>query len=305
MTDSLNFLLDCDPGIDDAFAIFCALAYGRVDAITTVSGNVSIDNTTRNALHLLDLAGVEIPVYRGADRPLRVDRVTAGEIHGVSGLGNYEVPAPGRDVEQTTAVDALIEYCAEGDSVIVATGPLTNIALALEVDPTIAERIAHLYWMGGGTTKGNVTPVAEFNAWCDPDAAAITMMSGIPITMFDLDLTHQVRLGQSELERLRAARSKISGFFADALEYYQLSNDDPSLGKPMHDPCALLGFLRPDHFTFQPSNIVCLHTTDEQRGRTLVRFDEQDLPHRVAVSADVKEVIELILMAIIDPGGAQ
>lgn len=304
MTDVPHFLLDCDPGIDDAFAIFCALKYGHIDVVTTVSGNVAIDNTTKNALHILDLAGVDIPVHRGADRPLRIDPVTASEIHGESGLGNYVVAEPRRTIEDTTAVEAILAYCAAGDAVIVATGPLTNIALALEADPTLADRVAHLYWMGGGTTIGNVTEFAEFNAWCDPDAVAVTMDSGIALTMFDLDLTHQVRMGDDEVDRLRTAGT-MGNFFADALEFYRLSSADPTQAKPMHDPCAVLGFLRPDHFTFRSSNIVCNDTIGEQRGRTLVRFDEEHLPHRVAVSADVKEVIELILMAIIDPGGAQ
>ncbi len=303
MSEPCHFLLDCDPGIDDAFAIFCALEYGHVDAITTVSGNVSIDNTTRNALYLLELAGADVPVHRGADRPIRVDPVAADDIHGSSGFGEFPTPEPSGTEEQTDAVSAITDYCSDGDAVIVAIGPLTNIALALKADPTLAGRIAHIHWMGGGTTRGNVTALAEFNAWCDPDAAALTLGAGIPLTMYDLDLTHQVRMGAPEIARLRSTGSEIGDIFATALEFYKLSNREIGLGKAMHDPCAVLGFLRPDLFTFRSSNIVCDTGDDDQRGRTVVDFSEGKLPHGVAVSADDKEVIELILTAIIDPGG--
>lgn len=305
MTDKPHFLLDCDPGIDDAFAIFCAVKYGAVDAITTVSGNVSIDNTTRNALHILDLAGVDVPVHRGAARPLVVSPSTAEEIHGTSGLGNYRTPEPLRSEHPTRAVDAIVEYCSTKGAIIVAIGPLTNIAHAINTDPTIAERISHIYWMGGGSTKGNVTPHAEFNAWCDPDAVAVTLTSGIPLTMFDLDLTHQVRMGPVEITRLRAASTPTADIFADALEFYQLNNAAGVTSHAMHDPCAVLGFCRPDHFTFRSSNIVCNSTNDNQRGMTVVGFADEPLAHRVAVTADDKEVIELILTAIIEPGSDQ
>ena len=121
----------------------------------------------------------------------------------------------------TSATKAILEYCKDGDAIIVATGPLTNIAHAIETDPTIVDRVKHLYWMGGATTQGNVTDVAEFNAWCDPDAAAVTLASGMPLTMFDLDLTRQVRMGQPEVDRLASAGDKTADLFADALDFYR------------------------------------------------------------------------------------
>lgn len=298
-----NFLLDCDPGIDDAFAIFCALQYGTVDVVTTVSGNVNIDNTTRNALYLLELAGAEVPVHRGADRPLRVAPAAADDIHGTSGLGDFATPQPKAGEAQTSATEAILDYSKDGGAIIVATGPLTNIALAIEADPTIVDRVDRLYWMGGATTQGNVTDVAEFNAWCDPDAAAVTLASGMPLTMFDLDLTRQVRMGQPEIDRLRSAGTETADLFADALDYYRREIDLGSPAHPMHDPCAVLGFLRPDHFDIRRSNIVCLAGDDDERGKTIVSFSGDDLSHYVAVTTNVREVTELILMAILDPGG--
>lgn len=271
MSASGHFLLDCDPGIDDAFAIFCALEFGNLDVVTTVSGNVSLDNTTRNALYLLELAGADVAVHRGAARPLRVEPAFADEVHGSSGLGRHRTPEPTQTEQPTDAVEAILDYCADGGAVIVATGPLTNIAAALIADPTLADRVENLYWMGGGTTKGNVTELAEFNAWCDPDAAALTLESGIPLTMFDLDLTHQVRMGAAEITRLEESGTATGDFFADALGFYQQSSPLGNQGQPMHDPCAVLGFLRSDNFRFRRSNIVC-QTTEDERGRTVVDF---------------------------------
>ena len=302
MSNGKGFLLDCDPGIDDAFAVFCAVKYGQIDAVTTVSGNVSIENTTKNARFLLELARAEINVHRGADRPMNRSLDVAAHIHGSSGLGHFDPPEPQQSEHTMGAVDAILAHCADGDASIIATGPLTNIALALTEDPTLATRVSDLYWMGGATTKGNITELAEFNAWCDPAAAAMVFESGIRVTMFDLDLTHQVRLGRAEIARLRDADTETTNFFADALEYYHESSGSPSDGKAMHDPCAVLGFLRPDLFTFAESNIVC-RTTEDERGQTVVSFSNPDRPHRVAVTVDQQEVIELILMAIIDPGG--
>lgn len=304
MTNLKGILLDCDPGIDDAFALFCAVKYGHVDAVTTIGGNVSIDNTTQNAQFILELAGAEIDVHRGAKGPLHRVLEDADHIHGSSGLGNFDTPEPKRSEHATNAVDAILEHCAEGGATIIATGPLTNIALALQADPTLSSRVADLYWMGGGTTKGNITPLAEFNAWCDPEAAAEVFEAGMAVTMFDLDLTHQVRMGAPEIDRLRSADTSVTHIFADALEFYMRAGESPEDGKAMHDPCAVLGFLRPDLFAFAESNIVC-RTDEDERGRTVVSFTDPDLPHRVAVSVDQQEVIELILMSIIDPGGTQ
>ncbi len=295
-----GFLLDCDPGIDDAFAIFCALEYGTVDVITTVSGNVSIENTTRNTLHLLERAGISIPVHAGADRPLVIEPSWADHIHGSSGLGDFEPPEPSASPASSHAVDAILEYCASGDATIVAIGPLTNIAHAIAKDPLLVGRIDHLYWMGGGTSFGNVTEVAEFNAWCDPHAAAAVLESGLALTMFDLDLTHTVRMDTPEIETLQAAGTETSRFFADALDFYKQNSITPADGKAMHDPCAILGFLRPDLFEFAQSHIMC-RTDGADRGRTIVDRSATAHPHRVAVKANADQVIELILNATTKP----
>ncbi len=292
-----RFLLDCDPGIDDAFAILCALQFGQVDAITTVSGNVSVDNTTRNAQYVLDLAGRDVPVFRGAEAPLVIEAINADYIHGISGLGEHQVPEPKKPAQAIGAVDKILDYCSAGDATIIAIGPLTNIALAIRQDPTVTDRIDHLYWMGGGSTFGNVTPLAEFNAWCDPHGAAEVLDSNVVMTVFDLNLTHTVLMGPTELGRLASIGTALSSVLAEALEFYTKSTPDGLIGRPMHDPCAILGFLRPDLFEFAPSHIVC-ETTDLQRGRTIVDFAAEHPPHRIAVSADSDAIIQHIFTAV-------
>ncbi len=300
-----QILLDCDPGIDDAFALMCAFKYADVAAITTVSGNVGIDKTTRNARYLVGLADLEIPVHRGAASPLEVDRHAADEIHGASGLGNISVGEPPVPESSTPAIDAIFEHCSEagtGENVVVATGPLTNIALALQRDPTLAQRISHLYWMGGSTTVGNVTARAEFNAWADPHAVDETMRSGIPLTMFGLNLTHQVRLGPDSIDQLGNDDSDTAKIFADLLGYYHEHGAQDPAGQPVHDTCAVLGFTHPELFSTVESNIVAHITNDDRRGMTETSTPTDTAGvHHVAETADAPAVIELVMAAARDP----
>lgn len=311
MNSRERILLDCDPGIDDAFAIMCAVKYTDLAVVTSVSGNVSIDKTTLNARYILELAGrPDISVHRGAGQPLVVPTAAADEIHGASGLGELVVPNAKTPESEVSAVDAIIDFCADGDAVIVATGPLTNIAQALERDPTLPNRVRHLYWMGGSTTVGNVTELAEFNSWADPHAVDITVRSGINMTMFGLNLTHQVRLGRNEASELHAANSPTSTALAELLTYYHdhgISRNDP-LGQPVHDTCAVLGFSHPELFTTVRSNIVAHTTLNERRGMTETTHQPTanvTEPHRVALEAQADAVVELVMAAAIDPRPVQ
>ena len=302
-----RILLDCDPGIDDAFALLCAVKYTNLAVVTSVSGNVSIDKTTRNARYILELAGrPDIPVHQGASQPLVVPTAAADDIHGASGLGELDLPQAQAPTSNTSACDAIIDFCADGDAVVIATGPLTNIAHALQHDPTLPSRIRHLYWMGGSTTVGNVTELAEFNAWADPHAVDITVRSGIDLTMFGLNLTHQVRLGRSEASQLQAANSPTSTTLGQLLTYYHdhgISRNDP-LGQPVHDTCAVLGFSHPELFTTVRSNIVAHTTLNERRGMTETTpqsTTSASATHRVAVEARAEAVVTLVMAAAIDP----
>lgn len=301
MTPRPRILLDCDPGIDDAFAILCALKFTDLAAVTTVSGNVSITNTTRNARYLLDIAGAVVPVHRGASAPLEVPGVAADDVHGVSGLGDRVITDDSPSESDIGAVEAIADFCAAGGAVIVATGPLTNIALALLADPSLADRIDHIYWMGGGTSGGNVTEHAEFNAWADPHAVDVTLQSGVRLTMFGLNLTRQVRMGDSEIEALLSADTSTSRLLAEFLDFYRRRGEPGSAGQPMHDPCALLGLTHPELFEVTESHIMTFTTNDENRGKTEVGEPQQNSHHYLAVRAEAAAVIGLIVDAAIDP----
>jgi len=304
MTKLPRILLDCDPGIDDAFAIFCATRLTDLAAVTTVSGNVPIEHTTRNALHVLDLAGADVPVHRGASEPLAIPAMFADAVHGIAGLGAHETPTPQRGEDPIGATRAILDFCASGNAHIVATGPLTNIALAVRQDPTVAQRIAHLHWMGGSTAAGNTTPLAEFNSWVDPHAVDVVLHSGIPLTMYGLNLTHQVRLTQHHIEVLENAATKSSVRAAGFLSFYRQNGSDDGLGQPMHDPCALLGLTHPELFTTAASTIV-VHIEGNQRGMTEVVDSRGSPAHRIAQSAEAPDVINLIIESAINPARSQ
>jgi inosine-uridine nucleoside N-ribohydrolase len=244
-------LIDCDPGHDDAIMLVCAAAYADVVGITTVSGNASLEHTTRNALAITELLGWDVPLHAGAARPLVADPVYAAEVHGETGLDGTHLSAPTREAG-TDAVGFLIESTrAEEGLWLLATGPLTNVALALRTDPTMAARLAGICWMGGSATSGNVTIAAEFNAHADPEAAAITFGADCPVLMCGLDLTQQVTGSREWGRAVRAVGGPAAALVADVVDTeldglgrYATATPEPAL----HDPVALLAVTHPDLF---------------------------------------------------------
>ncbi len=300
-----KIILDCDPGIDDAFALFCALRRGELIAVTTVSGNVQIEDTTRNALHLLDLVGrSDIPVHRGASTPLELEPTFAAYVHGPSGLGADTTPEPSRRHAATSAVDALVELTGEGVTVV-ATGPLTNVAAAMLADPTLVDRIGHIHWMGGSTGSGNVTERAEFNAWADPHAVDVVFRSGVELSMYGLNLTHQVRMTGSHAGALRGASTPTSIKAAAFLDFYEANGVQDGNGQPMHDPCAVLGLTDGALFTSSTSHMVVGTADDSTRGWTRVVDAEPPnaAPITVVDTADAAAAIDLIMEAATSPAG--
>src|SRR5215469_16178453 len=185
-TSMPRIILDTDPGIDDALALFLALASPEVqlEAITTVSGNVDVHKTTRNALALLELAGrTDIPVARGCAEPLVRQVVSAAHVHGDNGLGGVVLPEPHTRPVSQHAIEVIIEkiLAAPGEITLVPIGPLTNIALALRTEPRLAEQVREVVIMGGALlVPGNVTAAAEFNIYADPHAAHMVLHAGWP-----------------------------------------------------------------------------------------------------------------------------
>ena len=302
-----RIVLDCDPGLDDMFAIFCALRYCELVAVTSVAGNVGIDHTTRNALAILELAGAgHIPVHRGARGPLDGRTLEdARHVHGDTGLGGVSLPAPTAAEAPTDAVEALLSLTQPGDVAIVAVGPLTNIARALSIDPTFADRVPRLVIMGGSSNEGNVGPYTEFNIAVDPEAAAIVFDSALPVTMAGLNLTRQVSMGLDEIARLESAKTPTALAAAAGLDFYS----DFSLkhyGKKssaMHDPCAVLEVVRPDLFGRSPMRVDVEVTGTHTRGMTVCdhRANAQPPNTDVLVSAERDAVVDLIVAAAISP----
>jgi inosine-uridine nucleoside N-ribohydrolase len=202
-------IIDTDPGIDDTAAIFLALASPELAlaALTTVYGNGSVEASTRNALRLLETAGrPDIPVYQGVGKPLLGAPNFAPHVHGGDALGDADVPLPAGTPQTQHAVPALIErvMARPGEITLLALGPLTNVALALSLEPRMASALAELVVMGGAVfTHGNVTEVASANLYNDPEAAAIVYQSGAPIVQVGLDVCQRVVISEAHLERIR------------------------------------------------------------------------------------------------------
>lgn len=300
-----KIILDCDPGCDDLFAIFTAARWCDLVAITTVAGNVGIEHTTKNALAALTVANLDVPVHRGEARPYVGEPRDAADVHGESGLGAVTMPTSMADTAGDDAVQALLDLTAAGDVNVVAVGPFTNIARAVEKDPTWPSRVPHLSVMGGSTGAGNVTAAAEFNVWADPEAAAIVFNAGFNMTMAGLNLTHQVRMGAVEVDALRVAGTATALFAADALDFYSqysLSN----FGVPktaMHDPCAVLAVTHPHLFTSAAMSVGVEVAGELTRGMTLVdQRENPDEPNTtVLLTADESPIVELIMQATITP----
>jgi pyrimidine-specific ribonucleoside hydrolase len=301
---SIPVLIDCDPGHDDAMAILLALASPEVElrGITTVAGNQTLDKTTRNALKVLELAGrTDVPVAAGADRPLQRELRTAANVHGESGLDGPDLPEPTTKPVDADAADFLADAIEPG-VVLVPTGPLTNVAQLLERHPDVTERLERIVWMGGAIAEGNVTPAAEFNAFVDPEAAALVFASGIPVTMVGLDVTHKALFTGEHAERLRGAGAagravaELADFF---LRFHrQRYRFD---GAPIHDAMALAHVIDATLLETIHCNVSIETASQYCDGRTVVdRWLVTDLPRNahVGVGVDADRFLELLVERI-------
>jgi inosine-uridine nucleoside N-ribohydrolase len=271
-----KIILDCDPGHDDAIALLLAAHHPDIDllAITTVAGNQSIEKTTLNALKICSLANIRhIPVAKGMDRPLVRPARHAPNIHGESGMDGPNVPEPDIEAVPEHAVDLLINLLmqSDGDITLVPTGPLTNIATAIRTEPAIVPKIKAISLMGGAIGLGNTTPAAEFNIWCDPEAAAIVFGCGRPITMAPLEVTHQALATEEVLQRLREAQRPVASFAADLLIFFADSYKQvfgfPS--PPVHDPCAVAAVIDPSIVKTKLMHVAIETTSELTAGRTV------------------------------------
>ena len=288
-------LLDCDPGHDDVIAIVVAARHTRLVGITTVAGNAPLDRTTYNTLVLRDMLGIAVPVHSGADRPLVRGLEAAPDIHGASGLDGAELPAPTTPLDGTDAVRFIVESCHQHDDLwLVPTGPLTNIALALRDDPSIAQRVAGISLMGGGS-YGNRTAVGEFNIWGDPEAAAEVFACGAPIVMAGLDVTHQFRATPPRIARMRDIGSTLAVTLADLLTFfsdmYRAAHDDGAIdGAAIHDPLAILALTHPELFTRVARHVAVETKGELTSGMTVI--DQRLVANRPAANTDVLTTVD-------------
>jgi inosine-uridine nucleoside N-ribohydrolase len=248
-------IIDCDPGHDDVMAILLGGRTLDLHGITPVHGNASLENTTRNARQTVEFAGLtEVPIAVGLPRPLVREPRYAPHVHGLSGLDGPQLEPPTVPLHPQHAVEFILErsHTIE-DLSLVPVGPLTNIASALQRDPTLPARIKQISLMGGSLTFGNSTPTAEFNIYCDPEAAHVVFTSGIPIKMIGLNVTHQVPATAERRAQIRTIGNRASTHVADMLDFYSRHED---AGGSMHDPLAVAALVDPEILTFEPMHVA-------------------------------------------------
>lgn len=253
---AIPVIIDCDPGHDDALMLMLAFGSGKFDvkAITTSAGNQTQQKTLNNTLKLLTLMEVSVPVYKGAEKPMFRNLVIADQVHGETGLDGPALPQPKLTAETKSAVEGIAEILSASDTKItlVPTGPLTNIATFLLAYPHLKHKIERISLMGGGIFRGNMTPLAEFNIYVDPEAAQIVFRSGVPITMCGLDVTHKALVFQKDIDRFRSIGNNSSKAAADLLDFfsifYRANRTELDGGAALHDPCAIAWLLERDMF---------------------------------------------------------
>lgn len=279
----IPLILDCDPGVDDGVALLMAFsARDEIEllGVTTVGGNVGIELTARNARLIREIAGREdVPVCAGCARAILVPPDDgARDFHGESGLGALPVFEPRAPLADRHAVNFIVETVMgrpDGTVTIAAIGPMTNLALAMILEPRLAGRLKQVVAMGGARREaGNITASAEFNIWADPHAAQVVVDAGCPLVMMSLDATFQVRSTAERLAALRALNTPKAAAAAELLAftrgvYGKISGDADS---PLHDPTTIAWLLRPELFETRPCRLAIETGSELTRGHTAVEF---------------------------------
>lgn len=298
-----QIIIDCDPGHDDAVAIFMALAHKDkfdLKAVTTVCGNNTLDKVTNNAHYVLSTAKAKTMVAKGADAPLINAPIISAEFHGDSGMDGPTLEVERTSIEaECSAVEAMVKILKEAEDrvILVPLAPLTNIALLIKAYPELVAKIDSIVLMGGGIEHGNITEDAEFNIYVDPEAAQIVYSSGISIVMCGLDVTEQVEIQAQEYEYLRT-KGRVGQVFCELMDFY--IKGSPAFGATgcvMHDPCAMAYLISPELFTGKKAN-VSIELTGSRRGKTVADYESDEANTLVVVAAEAKEVGKVILDSI-------
>jgi purine nucleosidase len=301
-----KLIIDCDPGVDDAIALLLAFAAPELDilGVTTVAGNVDGVQTARNARLIRQLAGrQDVPVYAGAERPLVRPPVEADHFHGESGLGDLPIFEPDAPAAEGAAAAFIVEAVMReppGAVALAVTGPMTNIALALALEPRLAGRLGPVAVMGGARSEGgNITASAEYNIFADPHAAQAVFGSGVRIAAFGLDVTHQVRATPERTAAIRALRNPRAHTAAKLLDFSSAIERDlvGGAGCPLHDPCPIAWLIAPQLFQIRPCTLQVETGSQLTLGHTAVDFrvkDPQAAKVHWATAADADGVFALL-----------
>lgn len=312
-------IIDCDTGVDDALALLFAVRHPGLDvrAVTCVAGNTDVDGVVRNTLTVLEQAGAPgIPVARGADRPLIEPVRTARHVHGQDGMGDLGLPAPTRAPVDMDAVTLLRQeiLASPRPVTLIPTAPLTNIALLLRTHPEVVRNIERIVFMGGAVTAGNATPVAEFNVWHDPEAAAILLTAGVPITMYGLDVFKQVLVPAPDVQRLRASSEPRLRLAGELLAHRDpATSGDPTPTGGLGDAGAVCAVVDPEGIATERLPVEVSLAPGPTRGQTIV--DRRPHPgeseiHEVSreqqlvdvtLGVDVERYVKLWLTAVEKP----
>lgn len=264
MSKKIKTILDCDVGHDDAIALMLGAAHPEIDllGVCAVAGNQTLDKTLPNTLRVVQHLGLDIPVYAGMDRPMVRDQIVAADIHGESGLDGPVFEALTIKEQPEHAVGYIIRtlMAAEEKITLVPVGPLTNIGMAMRLEPRIVDKIQQIVLMGGAYGMGNATPAAEFNILADPEAAHIVFTSGVPVVMMGLDLTNQALADMKIIERMEAIGNKAGKLFGDLMRFTLETQKLNGLSAgPVHDVTAMAYIVRKDIFRTVPAYVeVCL-----------------------------------------------
>ncbi|AIJ07207.1 MULTISPECIES: pyrimidine-specific ribonucleoside hydrolase RihA [Edwardsiella] len=303
---ALPLIIDCDPGHDDAIALILALASPELEvrAVTTSAGNQTPEKTLRNALRILTLLRrSDIPVAGGAAKPLMRELIIADSVHGESGLDGPRLPEPGFAPRDGGALALMAQVLRDAPQpvTLVATGPLTNVALLLAAHPELKPRIERIVIMGGSAGAGNWTPAAEFNIYVDPEAAEMVFQSGVPIVMAGLDVTHRTQILDADIERLRDIGNPVARTVAELLDFFMRYHRQEKWGfqgAPLHDPCTIAWLLRPQMFT-QHDCWVGVETAGQYSdGMTVVdRLGLNGLPANTTLLTDIDRQAFVDLLA--------
>lgn len=301
-------IFDCDPGLDDALALLLAIASDDLEvlAVTTIAGNSTIDNTTQNALDLLQFYGrPDIPVARGNANPILGNFSMGAHVHGQCGIGSVTLTPSTAKEHSLRAHDLIRKILMESDEkvTIIATGPFTNIGLAISLYPEIIDKIELISMMGGSLNVGNIGAATEANAGNDPEATHILLSCGVPIAMFGLHLTYATQIYPEDMDRIESIGGEFAKTIADFNRFhFQFYKNDLNFeGDPSHDSCAVAYLINPDIFTMKKYNVVMDLDGKYSRGQTIV--DLYNVTNRepnvlFGMKSDREAFVELVCQSV-------